>query len=120
MMMIQALLRGGIPLLIMGGIAFILYTQGKNSDAKGTLLAALIAFFVAAASVIYHIDHWSLWKQSLVHFFIMLITVYPILLLSGWFTVGSVTDALKILLIFMFIGILLWSLSFLAVKIFSK
>lgn len=87
--MIQALLRGGIPLIIMGGIALLLYFQGKYTDAKGTFIASLIAFFVSAATVIYSIDHWSFTKQSVIHFFIMLLTVYPILLLSGWFTISN-------------------------------
>lgn len=83
MLVMRALLRGGIPLIIMGGIALLLYFQGKYSDSKGTFIASLIAFFVGAATVIYDIAHWSLTKQSIVHFLIMLVTIYPILLLSG-------------------------------------
>lgn len=46
MLVTRALLRGGIPLIIMGGIALLLYFSGKYSDAKGTFIASLIAFFV--------------------------------------------------------------------------
>ena|SRR5699024_2456551 len=119
MLIIKALLRGGIPLIIMGGIALILHFQGKYTDAKGTFIASLIAFFVSAATVIYNIDHWSFTKQSVIHFFIMLLTVYPILLLSGWFTITSIFDAFKVLLLFISVGIAIWLVMFSLAKIFS-
>ncbi|TRM13209.1 DUF3021 domain-containing protein [Lentibacillus cibarius] len=119
MLVMNALLRGGIPFIIMSGIALLLYFQGKYSDAKGTFVASLIAFFVGAASIIYNIEHWSLIKRSGVHFIIMLITIYPILLLSGWFTIASVFDAVKIFILFAFVGIILWSLFFILARIFS-
>lgn len=119
MLVINALLRGGIPFIIMGGIALLLNSQEKYSDAKSTFFVSLIAFFVGAATVIYNIDHWSLTKQSAIHFFIMLITVYPILLLSGWFTITSVFDALKVFLIFVLVGVTLWLVLFILAKVFS-
>lgn len=118
MLVTRALLRGGIPLIIMGGIA-LLYFSGKYSDAKGTFIASLIAFFVGAATVIYNIDQWSLTKQSIVHFLIMLVIIYPILLLSGWFTISSVSDAFKILLFFVLVGVVIWLVMFTLAKMFS-
>lgn len=118
-MVIKALLRGGIPFIIMSGIALLLYFQGKYSDAKGTFVASLIAFFVGAASIIYNIEHWSLTKQSSVHFIIMLLTIYPILLLSGWFTITSVFDVFKIFILFVLVGIILWSGFLMVGTIFS-
>ena len=117
MLVINALLRGGIPFIIMGGIALLLNYQEKYSDAKSTFFASLIVFFVGAATVIYNIDHWSLTKQSVVHFLIMLITVYPILLLSGWFTIASVFDALKVFLVFVLVGVILWIVMFILAKV---
>lgn len=119
MLVTKALLRGGIPLIIMEGIALLLYFQGEYSDAKGTFIASLIAFFVGAATVIYNIDHWSFTKRSIVHFSIMLVTVYPILLLSGWFTISSIQDAFKILLFFILVGIVIWLVMTTLAKIFS-
>lgn len=119
MIVMQALLRGGIPFFIMGGIAFSLYYQGKYSDAKGTFMAALIAFFVGAATVIYNIEHWSFTKRSAIHFLIMLITVYPILLLSGWFTIISALDAFKVFLFFLLVGLCIWLVMLTLAKIFS-
>src|SRR5699024_11330108 len=86
---------------------------------KVHLLQACSLFFVGAASIIYNIEHWSLIKRSGVHFIIMLITIYPILLLSGWFTITSVFDAVKIFILFAFVGIILWSLFFILARIFS-
>lgn len=120
LMLINALLRGGIPFTIMSGIALLLNDQEKYSDAKSTFFAGSIALFVGAASVIYNIDHWTLTKQSLVHFLIMLITVYPILLLSGWFTIVSVWHALQVFLIFILVGLVLWSVMFILAKVFSR
>jgi len=119
MLITKALLRGGIPLIIMGGIALLLYFQGKYTDAKGTFIASLIAFFVGAATVMYNIDHWSFAKQSIVHFLIMLVTIYPILLLSGWFTISSILDAFKIFLLFISVGIVIWLVMSTLAKIFS-
>lgn len=119
MLIKNALLRGGIPFIIMGGIALLLYFQEDYSDAEGTFIAGLIAFFVGAATVIYNIDRWSLTRRSVIHFLIMLITVYPILLLSGWFTISSVLDAFVIFLLFAAIGIVLWLVMFILAKVFS-
>ncbi|MGQ8871711.1 DUF3021 family protein [Paenibacillus sp. TSA_86.1] len=118
--MTNALLRGGIPFVIMSSIALILYYQGKYADAKGTFFASLIALFVGAATVIYNIEHWTLAKKSGVHFIVMLVTIYPILLLSGWFTINSVFDAFKVFLFFIFVGIILWSVLYILVRFFSR
>lgn len=120
MIIAKALLRGGIPFVIMGGIALLLFFQNKYPDAKGTFMASLIAFFVGAATVIYNIDHWSLTKQSGIHFLIMLITVYPILLVSGWFEISTILDAIKIFLVFILVGLVIWSVMFTLAKIFSR
>jgi len=119
MLIMNALLRGAIPLIIMGGIALLLYFQGEYSDARGTFVASLIAFFIGAATVIYNIDHWSFTKQSGIHFLIMLVTVYPILLLSGWFTVSSVLDAFNIFLLFVSVGVVIWLVMSTLAKIFN-
>jgi len=119
MLVVKALLRGGIPFIIMGGIALMLYYQEKYTDAKGTFIASFIVFFVGAASVIYNIEHWSLLKQSIIHFLIMLVTIYPILLVSGWFPVTSVMDAFNIFILFFLVGVCLWGIMFGVMKVFS-
>lgn len=119
MLVVKGLLRGGIPFIVMGGIALLLYFQGKYSDAKSTFLTGLIIFFVSAASVIYNIDKWSLTKQSGFHFILMLITIYPLLLVSGWYTVTSVFDAFIVFISFLLVGLLLWLVFFMLAKYFS-
>lgn len=49
----------------------------------------------------------------------MLLTVYPILLVSGWFTVASVLDALKIFLFFAFVGLVIWAVMLALAKVFD-
>lgn len=84
-----------------------------------TFFSGLVAFIVGAATVIYNIDQWSLTKQSIVHFLIMLATIYPILLFSGWFSVSTFVDALKVFGVFVLTGLVLWSIMFTLTKIFK-
>ncbi|MFC3419521.1 DUF3021 family protein [Salinicoccus hispanicus] len=119
MLILNSLLRGGIAFIIMGGIALLLYFQGDYSNARSTFLVAIIVFLVAAASVIYDLDHWTLFKRSIIHSLVMVITIYPILLLSGWFSVSSMSDALWILLLVLLVGAVLWSIFMVLAKIFS-
>ena len=58
----NALLRGGIPFVIMNGIALILYSQGKYADAKGTFVASLIAL-LSVLQLLFIIEHWTLAKK---------------------------------------------------------
>lgn len=118
-MILSALIRGGIPLLIMCGIALMLYFQNDMENAKSTFVVGWIIFFVAAASVIYNINSWSLTKQSILHFLIMLITIFPLLLVSGWFDVSSVLGIFKILIIFMSAGLILWLVFYSLAKLFG-
>lgn len=113
----SGLMRGGIPFIILSSIAVLLYAQNKIPDAKGTFCTALILLFVGAATVIYDVDQWGFVKQSGIHFLLMLITVYPILLLSGWFPLNSLQDALLIFFYFIVVGLVIWSVFTLIFKI---
>ncbi|WP_225046614.1 DUF3021 family protein [Lacticaseibacillus kribbianus] len=115
-MIVKALIRGGIPLVLLGGIAWVLHNQGSAQDARSTLFAGLIAGVVGAASVLYEVSGWSLAKQSAAHLLAMLATVYPLLLVSGWFRVASLGDALVVLLLFGLVGLVLWLVMFLLAK----
>lgn len=117
----KVLLRGAIPFIIMTGISFLMKAQNLDSfQVRSTFVTGLIITAVAAASVIYDMKHWSLLKQSVVHFIIMLGTVLPCLLLSGWFPVGEAQDILKIFVIFLVTGIVLWSLAYFIIVKFFK
>lgn len=114
----QAFIRGIIPLVIMAGISWVMRAQGfDHFQVKSTFLTGLIIASVAAASVIYDIEHWPLKKRSLVHFLVMAATVLPCLLVSGWFPLHTIPDYLVVTGIFLLAGLLLWSVGYL---IFGK
>lgn len=108
-----AILRGIIPLIIMTIISIIMKYQGIDPfQVRGTFIVGIIIASVAAASVIYEIENWSLFKQSVIHFLIMLVTVLPLLYISGWYKLNSVLDYVKVFEIFLFVGIVLWTISY--------
>ena len=108
-----AILRGIIPLIIMTIISIIMKYQGIDPfQVRGTFIVGIIIASVAAASVIYEIENWSLFKQSVIHFLIMLVTVLPCLYISGWYKLNNVLDYVKVFGIFLFVGIVLWTISY--------
>ena len=117
-----AIIRGIIPFIIMTAISLMMKYQGVDVfQVKSTFLVGIIVTSVAAASVIYEIENWSLLKQSVVHFVIMLVTVFPCLLVSGWFKLNNILDYIKAFGIFLFAGVVLWSIAyFIFGKIFAK
>lgn len=109
----NGLIRGFIPFVIMTGISLIMRAQELDSfQVKSTFITGLIITAVAAASVIYDIESWSIQKQSVVHFIFMLLTVFPCLLLSGWFPVNGIKDMVLVLGVFIVVGALLWSIAY--------
>ncbi|EAF6118245.1 DUF3021 family protein [Listeria monocytogenes] len=97
----------------MSGISFVMYTQKKDRyQVQSTFITGIIITAVAAASVIYSIQSWSLFKQSIVHFLIMIVTVLPCLLVSDWFPKKNATDILKIFGIFLTAAIILWTTTY--------
>ncbi len=119
---LKALIRGIIPFAITTGISLIMRYQKMDAfQVKSTFVTGLIIAFVAASSVIYEIDSWSIKKQSLIHLLIMSLTVLPCLFLSGWFKLDTALDYLKVLGMFLFTGAILWSvLYFIFGKLLSK
>lgn len=122
MLIKRAIIRGIIPFIIMTAISLMMKYQGVEVfQVKSTFLVGIIVTSVAAASVIYEIENWSLLKQSVVHFVIMLVTVFPCLLVSGWFKLNNILDYIKAFGIFLFAGVVLWSIAyFIFGKIFAK
>lgn len=109
----KAVLRAGIPLVIMTAIGVALLFQDKAADGRATLAVGVIVAAVAGASVIYDIAGWSLRKQSLVHLALMFVTVLPALLLSGWFPLDSAGDYVAVIGAFIAGGAILWALRYL-------
>lgn len=122
MLIKRAIIRGIIPFIFMSAISLMMKYQGVDVfQVKSTFFAGIIVTSVAAASVIYEIENWSLLKQSVAHFVIMLVTVFPCLLVSGWFKLNNTLDYIKVFGIFLFAGVVLWSIAyFIFGKIFAK
>jgi hypothetical protein len=107
------MLRAIIPFAIMTAIALMLhYGDSEPGEARSTFIVGLIIAFVAGFSVIYDVERWSLARQSAIHFGCMIVTVFPCLLLSGWFETASMAAIFRMLLIFLMVGIVLWSASY--------
>lgn len=109
----NAVLGGGIVFAIFGTISYSLYQKQDIEAGWAVLINGAIFACVAAAKVIYDIDQWPLTKRTLVHILLMIATIYPLLLISGWFPVNSVTDALLILILFATVGVIGWSIGWL-------
>ena len=68
---------------------------------------------MSAASVLYDIEKWTLFRQTVLHFAVMLGTVLPLLFVSGWFPTRTAPDYLAIVGTFLLVGLLLWTAAFL-------
>ena len=88
-----------------------------ENNIKGALITGIIVSIIAAASVIYEIKSWSLKKQSIIHFLVMVFTVYPLLLVSGWYKLSSPPDYIGVFGSFLCFGIVFWLLGYI---IFGK
>jgi|LSQX01.3.fsa_nt_gb hypothetical protein len=109
----QILIRGVIPFVIMGGIALIMNAQKMDSaQVRSVLIAGVIFTVVSASSVIYDVESWSIRKQSLIHFLVMLVTVLPCLIISGWFPLSSAADYVKLLGVYLLTGAVIWSIMY--------
>lgn len=122
MLLKKGIIRGLIVFLIMSGISLIMSVQGMDeTQIRGTFIAGLIFTSVAIFSVIYDIKGWSFLKQSAVHFLLMAVTVFPCLLISGWFQLNKTTDYLKVFGVFLIVGFVSWALLyFIFGKLMSK
>lgn len=96
----------------MSGIAASLAAQDKTSDARGTLTVGVIVASVMAASVIYDVEAWTLKRQTIVHFMVMALTVFPALCLSGWFPTQTAGDIMVIGGYFLVAGLVSWVLAY--------
>ena len=105
---IRGLRRGAIPFIILLIISVWYKLQGQSDDSSVYFFYGLIAFFFGLASVIYQIEQWSTLKQIFAHYMVMLITVFPTLLLSGFYPLDSFKDVFNVYLQFNIVGITLF------------
>jgi hypothetical protein len=106
---LRAALLGGIPLVVMTAIGAYLLHAGQTADGRSTLAVGVIVAATAAGSLLYQVPGWSLPRQSVTHFVLMLVTVLPALLLSGWFPVDTAGGVLAVVGIFIAAGLVLWT-----------
>lgn len=109
---LTGLKRGGIPLLVLLILSFWNRLQGAVETSNVFFFYGLIAFFLGLASVIYMIKQWSFGKQIIAHYLVMLVTIFPTLLLSGFYPLNSFDDLLKVYIQFNKVGLILFLLTY--------
>ncbi len=119
-LLIKGVYRGAIPLGIMLINSLSSKLQGLTDDAYAYFIYGLIIFFLGLASVIYQINQWSFLKQIIVHYLVMLMTVFPTLLLSGFYPLDSLKDLLNVYLQFNKVGIILFLTTYLISYFISR
>lgn len=105
----KGLIRGLIPFILFT-VTSLIWTQflGASAISKSLLFYGLIAFFLGVASVIYEVERWRFIQQIVVHYLVMLGTVFPTLLLSGAYPVDSIRDVARVYFLFNQMGLILF------------
>ncbi|MCQ9367229.1 DUF3021 domain-containing protein [Brevibacterium sp. 50QC2O2] len=109
-----------IPLGIMTAIGLYLLSQGEVADGRSVLCVGVIAGAVGGSAFIYQIERWSLLRQSLLHLGIMLVTVLPALLSTGWYDLGTAAGWWGAVVTFAIWGIGLWSILYCVFKLIDR
>lgn len=105
------LISGVTSAIVMIVISFFI---SDPTQAKSTAIVGVIVGITLCTIPLYNIDTWSLLKRSLLHFAIMLVTVLPLLLWSGWF---SPVIAVVVFLLF---GLAGWTIGYLVHRIQAR
>ncbi|WP_421378100.1 DUF3021 family protein [Bacillus salacetis] len=119
-LLFKGLVRGGILFIIVLIISLWHQLQGSSDSSTVFIYNGLIAFFLGLTSVIYQINQWSFSKQIIAHYLAMLVTVFPTLLLSGFYPLNSFTDVLKVYLQFNKAGVILFFATYFIFKLFRR
>ncbi|MET3683179.1 DUF3021 family protein [Alkalibacillus sp. S2W] len=116
----KGLFRGLIPLVLLFIISLWNRLQGQVEESNVFFFYGVIAFFLGLSSVIYEIPQWTFSKQILAHYGVMLFTVFPTILLSGFYPLNSVTNFVKVFIEFNMVGIILFIATYFASKLIRK
>ncbi|MEN2465491.1 DUF3021 family protein [Ornithinibacillus sp. JPR2-1] len=119
-LLLKGLIRGVIPFVLLLIISLWNRLQGSVEESNAFLFYGVVVFFLGLTSVIYEINHWKFSKQILAHYGAMLITVFPTLLLSGYYPLNSFVDLVKVYLEFNITGIVLFFSTYLIFKLIRK
>jgi Protein of unknown function (DUF3021) len=109
---LRGLSRGAILFGVLLLISLWYKVQGQSDDSSAYFLYSIVFFFFGLASVIYQIEQWSFSKQIVAHYLAMLITVFPTMLLSGFYPVDSFKDVFNAYLQFNKAGITIFAISY--------
>ncbi|WP_179884971.1 DUF3021 family protein [Bacillus sp. AFS015802] len=104
----KGLIRGVIPFGFFHIISLWFMFQGSAAMSSHFFFYGVIVFFLGLASVIYEIRQWSFLRKIIVHYLVMLFTVFPTLLLSGMYPRDSVGDVVGVYFLFNKVGIFLF------------
>ena len=101
------IISGVITAVAMTTISFFIEDPTQS---KGTLISGLIAAITIVTIPIYDINKWSLSKRSFVHFLIMVATVLPLIVWSGWFS------PIMSVFVFLLFGLVGWTIGYVVNK----
>lgn len=116
----NGIIRGGIPLIIMGIGTYFSYKSGDMAQFKMMVAVTIIAASLSGFSAIYDYDVWSVKKKISLHTLAMLCTVYPALLYSGWFDEFGCLGSVIALAMFAGVGVVLATTGYLVSKYILK
>ena len=111
------LLSGGLTAVIMIAISFAI---DDPAQAHSTRVVGVIAGVVIAAVPLYDIDSWPLWKRTPIHVIVMVVTVIPCLIFSGWFDLSTAGGVLALLGTFVGFGVLGWVIGFVVTAVLAR
>ncbi|WP_062471963.1 DUF3021 family protein [Jeotgalibaca dankookensis] len=117
---LRGLKRGFFLFSFMSVLSLMSYFTGAFSNSKALLFYGVILLFLGMASVIYEIRTWSFKKQIIVHYLIMLVTIFPTLLISGFFPVDSLNNLIDVFVRFNKTGLILFVVSSIIFRIRIK
>lgn len=114
---LRFLLSGALTAVIMIAISLAI---NDPAQAHSTRVVGVIVGVVIAAIPIYDIDSWSLLKRTIAHVIVMVVTVVPCLILSGWFDLSTTVGVLALLGTFVGAGVLGWGAGVVATVVLAR
>ena len=70
------------------------------------IISALVGFYCTVVSVVFDVEEWSLLRQTITHFILML-PFFPVAIYAGWMPEGLVERVIFVLL-FIIVYIVIW------------
>lgn len=110
----KTLLRGLFPFAFTCGLGLVLKILGIHTlIIRDVFVSGVILSILGLASVTYSVKEWTLTMRSLANLALLLLTVFPTLLLSGWFRLLTVSDYTSLFFGFLLVAGLFWVLGML-------